>query len=134
MALQFTVPGTAVPQGSKQCFCRNGRGTLVEASKALKPWRKTVTQHAQYARMQQDHKTIQNGVRVTLEFQLPKPPSVKRDLPTVKPDLDKLTRAMLDGMTDAQVWADDSQVCVLVVTKTYASLHQPHVRVEVDAL
>jgi Holliday junction resolvase RusA-like endonuclease len=45
----------------------------------------------------------------------------------VPPDLDKLTRAVLDGLTRAGVWADDGQVVELRATKCYDDDHPPGV-------
>jgi Holliday junction resolvase RusA-like endonuclease len=54
-----------------------------------------------------------------VSFRLAKPKTVKRDLPSVRPDLDKLARATLDALTTAQVVTDDAQVCDLWVSKRY---------------
>ena len=59
------------------------------------------------------------SVRIT--FFMPRPKTVKRHMPTVTPDVDKLCRAVLDALTDAGVWVDDSQVVDLGATKIYAS-------------
>jgi crossover junction endodeoxyribonuclease RusA len=37
------------------------------------------------------------------------------------PDLDKLVRCICDALTDAGVWKDDAQVCVLVAAKRYTN-------------
>jgi crossover junction endodeoxyribonuclease RusA len=42
--------------------------------------------------------------------------------PAVYPDLDKLTRAVMDACTDAGLWHDDKQVCLLEAGKRYAPL------------
>jgi crossover junction endodeoxyribonuclease RusA len=39
--------------------------------------------------------------------------------PAVMPDIDKLLRAVLDGLTDAQVWHDDGQVVLVHASKRY---------------
>lgn len=71
---------------------------------------------------------------VTLVFILPRPaghfgsgrnagqvkPSAP-PFPVTKPDLDKLCRAVLDALTDAGVWRDDSQVAELNAGKVYAT-------------
>ena len=44
---------------------------------------------------------------------------MKRPLPHVKPDLDKLIRAMNDSLTDARVWGDDGQVTTISARKIY---------------
>ena len=45
---------------------------------------------------------------VELDFYLPRPKTVKRQWPTVRPDADKLLRAVLDLMTKAGVYCDDA--------------------------
>jgi Holliday junction resolvase RusA-like endonuclease len=47
-----------------------------------------------------------------------KPRTVKREHPTVPPDLDKLIRAVLDGLT-AIAYVDDSQVVEIYAKKIY---------------
>jgi Holliday junction resolvase RusA-like endonuclease len=38
-----------------------------------------------------------------------------------KPDLDNLIKAVTDAITDTQrIWLDDSQVCFISATKSYA--------------
>jgi Holliday junction resolvase RusA-like endonuclease len=53
-------------------------------------------------------------------------------LPTVKPDIDKLCRAILDALTDSgAIFDDDSQVVQLVASKNYSTLAQPYVVITV---
>jgi Holliday junction resolvase RusA-like endonuclease len=50
----------------------------------------------------------------------------KRAYPIVPPDLDKLARAVLDGIGQSEViWGDDSQVIELAATKVYADNRAP---------
>nr|DAN37658.1 MAG TPA: Endodeoxyribonuclease RusA [Caudoviricetes sp.] len=66
---------------------------------------------------------------------MPKPKRPRWDVPAVKPDLDKLTRAVFDALTDAGVWRDDSRVVDMRVTKRYEDAEAvPGVWVEVQAL
>lgn len=55
---------------------------------------------------------------------MPRPQSVsqsKRALPIVPPDLDKLIRAVGDGIGQSGlIWGDDSQIVEMVGTKSYA--------------
>jgi len=39
--------------------------------------------------------------------------------PTVKPDLDKLTRAVMDALTQAGAWTDDTRVTRIEAQKRY---------------
>lgn len=113
--LEVTVLGTAQPQGSKTVY--NGRAVDANASK-LKPWRKAVTQ--QTLQQLQDWELTADPIQVTVDIFLPRPRTVTRPLHTVKPDLDKLARAILDGITDTKaVWVDDSQVIDLRARKHY---------------
>lgn len=117
--IRFFAPGTPAPQGSKRHV---GHGRMVESSKSLPAWRDTV---AWTARMTMGVRpTILGPVGVTIEFRFPMPKSARkadRELGRVlrprKPDVDKLSRAVLDALTDAGVIADDSQVVVLTATK-----------------
>jgi len=60
-------------------------------------------------------------VSVRVEFILPRPKSVKRIYPAVKPDLDKLLRALFDGLhcSGHKLLADDSLVCNCQCSKRY---------------
>jgi Holliday junction resolvase RusA-like endonuclease len=58
--------------------------------------------------------------RVEVVFFLPRPKSVKREYPSVAPDLDKLLRGLFDACTAAKVWGDDSQAVDVIATKRYS--------------
>lgn len=130
----FFVAGVPIPQGSKKGFARGRSVQIVDDNKAvLHPWREQVARVAfstwAYG------KPIEGACRVDAAFVLPRPATVRRDLPTVRPDLDKLLRALLDGITQAgNVWADDSRVVEVHTTKLYGAAPGVHVTVtEVSA-
>ncbi len=118
---EFFVPGAPVPQGSKKGFARGGRVQLVDDNaNVLGPWRATVTA---IARAKYLGPMVEGPVLLICEFAFVRPKSVtakKRPFPTVKPDLDKLMRALCDGITDAGLWRDDAQVVKAVPEKVYA--------------
>lgn len=127
----FFVAGTPIPQGSKSGFSPKGstRVTLVDANKTvLKPWRAEVTRIARAAWL--DRPQLE-GVAVEVEavFVFQRPATVRRSRPSVKPDLDKLVRAVFDGVTDARLWKDDGQATRLVTEKCYGSVPGVHVTV-----
>ena len=62
---------------------------------------------------------------------MPRGVTVKREYPTVTPDIDKLERAVLDAMTIAGVWGDDSQVVSGTRGKRYADECAPGVRITI---
>ena len=112
---EYTIDGTAIPQGSKAI---SRAGFMYESNKNLKAWRKHVTET-----LTQQHKGKQLlgalAVRITVKFARPK--TVTRKNVTVKPDVDKLARAILDSGTDAGIWKDDSQIIDLRITKDYTT-------------
>ena len=120
--MRFTVLGTPRPQGSMRGFVNRSKKTgkqfvsLTSDNPKLKPWRKTVAESALMARQPQ----IDGPVSIEAAFYFQKPPSAKkaRSAPTVRPDLDKLLRAILDAMTGI-CFADDAQVCEIRAVKHY---------------
>jgi len=66
-----------------------------------------------------DLSKFEGAVKVEAVFYLTRKKTVTRLLPTVPPDVDKLSRALLDSCKP--VWGDDSQVVRLEVSKVYAT-------------
>ena len=125
--LSFTVHGLAAPQGSKRVI----HGRMVEDSKKSRPWRQEVVAEALQARVDTTTTTIHGPVVVILTFRLQRPKAhyrangeIRADAPVFvpkKPDIDKLTRTILDALTIAAVIADDAQVAKLEAVKVYAT-------------
>jgi Holliday junction resolvase RusA-like endonuclease len=65
---------------------------------------------------------------VEIDVVLEKPRSVRRNLPTVKPDLDNYEKAIMDACTAAGLWRDDCLVVTKLSRKRYGS---PSVRIAV---
>lgn len=118
--VHFKVLGEPVPQGSKTCFCRGGTPTMFESNKKWGPWR---TKCAQAARGIEVTWTRSSPLYVVLTFMFPAIATQRDGWKITAPDIDKLTRAVLDGITfDARgrgVLPDDAQVVRLVVEKIY---------------
>lgn len=122
------VVGRPVTQGSKKAFAIAGkdggkpRAVMVDdQSERLRPWRENVRDAVRQERG--EHPPLTGPIRLALHFALPKPKSAsktRRVWPAGRVgDLDKLVRAVMDAMTDAGIWGDDSQVCDLRATKDY---------------
>jgi crossover junction endodeoxyribonuclease RusA len=99
---------------------------MIESSKGLHPWRSDVRSRLLTA----DGEPVARftgAVAVHLTFVMPRPASApkKRTPPAIRrPDLDKLERAVLDAITSARVWDDDSQVIDLHGIKRIAELNE----------
>ena len=115
--ISFRVFGRPAPQGSKKSV---GRGRFVEASKYLPAWREALKQAALENKPEFP---LSGELALEAVFYLEKPKTVKRDAPTVPPDLDKLLRS-LDSLTGI-IWEDDAQVCKIIAFKRYASETNP---------
>lgn len=111
--IEFRADGVPVPQGSMKVI--NGR-VLHSQGSALAVWRSTVAFSAKLAGAQ----VLDAPIEVTMVFIMPKPKTVKRLLPTVPPDLDKLIRAVLDALTHI-CYSDDSQVVSINAHKVYGA-------------
>jgi Holliday junction resolvase RusA-like endonuclease len=119
----FSVFGVQpAPQGSKKYV-----GVRRTASGNNIPLRKAVSDAVKQAMIDSgDDSKFEGAVRVEAVFYLRKPRTVTRPMPTTAPDVDKLCRSLLDGITakDKQgiqgVWGDDSQVVELIAVKKWA--------------
>lgn len=131
-SLTIFVIGVPVPQGSKVANSF-GNGVRDTNAKKLKPWRADVSGCALDAAEKAGWDTLDHPCQVDITFYMPRNPSHygtgrnagirKTRAPFwchVKPDLDKLTRAILDSLTDAAVIRDDSRVVRMNVEKRYA--------------
>ena len=120
----FNIEGIRpAPQGSKKHV---GRGAMVDMSANLKPWREAVRQEA----LKTGAAMALGPVFVELVFRFARPkghfnakgqlkPSAPMHVIT-KPDIDKIGRSVLDGLTGV-LFKDDSQVCRLFALKVYCN-------------
>jgi Holliday junction resolvase RusA-like endonuclease len=126
-SFSFTVFGSEPrPQGSKKYVgsrrtaAGNNIPLIIEASPGLPVWRKAVSDAVIQAMHDSgDMSKFDGAVKVEAVFYVTRKRTVTRDLPTVPPDVDKLSRALLDSCKP--VWKDDSQVVRLEVSKKYAT-------------
>jgi crossover junction endodeoxyribonuclease RusA len=121
--IAFRALGLPVPQGSMKVI--HGR-VLHSQGSALAAWRSTIAWEAKLA----GATTHNLPVKITVVFIMPRPKSVKRPYPSVAPDLDKLIRAVLDGLTGI-AYDDDSQVVEIHAHKIYGSPAGAEVRLEI---
>lgn len=117
---EFLVSGTPVPQGSMSVF--NGR-VVHQKSKELTAWRNAIGNACRDVMS-----PMTGAVAVDITFTLQRPKTVTRAQPYVRPDVDKLARAVLDGLTGV-AFADDAQVTELTARKVYGATPGARVRI-----
>jgi Holliday junction resolvase RusA-like endonuclease len=109
--INFFVDGQPIPQGSMKVI--NGHVIHSQGS-ALASWRSSIALAAKMA----GAKPHLEPVEIEMIFTMARPRTVTRPEPSVAPDLDKLVRAVLDGLT-AIAYRDDGQVTTLTASKIY---------------
>lgn len=110
------IPGHPRPQGSRRHI---GGGRTIESSRHLPAWRHTITTHT---RQTWAGPPLTGPIHLDIEFVMPRPKAWgrRRQDPMIqRPDIDKLCRAVLDGITGI-ILADDSQVTTLTARKRRA--------------
>ena len=137
--VSFAVLGVPTPKGS---FTRMPGGQMLpagtnESRKRGVTWRQDVREAARVAMGEREPFT--GAIRLMADFALTYPKSSVRKWqmgwypPTKKPDVDKLLRSVCDHLTGI-VWADDSQVCWVMLNKSYAWDHRSGVTLDVTEL
>lgn len=137
LALSAVVHGVPAPQGSKKANpvyrgsrkkgtrVFTGKVNMTEMSKKVAPWREAVRDAvAEAIRSQNAHDmwagVLEGPVEVRVTFALPRGKTVRRPWPTTTPDLDKVVRATLDGISMGGAWEDDKLAVRIVTDKVYA--------------
>lgn len=116
----LSIAGLPAPKGSRIAGTRKD-GTIFTrpASKGEKPWRETV---AYAARANGPAgKTLPPPYEIELLFSMPEPEKPKYRWPSKDGDLDKLIRAVLDGLTQGELIQDDRHVVNLVARKRFVA-------------
>jgi len=130
-SLSFEIEGEPVPQ-LRARFTRAGRTYTPAKSRH---WKEHVSRAAKAAAVQLAA-PLTGPLRMTVAFSLPIPPSWSKRkkhqaflnelLPTGKPDVDNLAKAVMDAINDCTdadeqplIWKDDCQVVTLIAAKRY---------------
>lgn len=126
----FAVPGSPAPQGSKSAVVNQhtGRAQILEGRttgqrQKFKAWRSLVANAAMLAMHRHRRTTPLLGlVGVEILFVHTRPASTPKGQRwrTKSPDVDKLARAVLDGLKVGGLIGDDNQVAELVARKVLA--------------
>lgn len=126
-AISFTIEGTPASKGSYRAVTGRSRKTgkpvtrLIPMDSKERPWRDKVRQAALAAMTDNQFGGYGKDTPLILlaQFALVSPKTVRRHRPTVKPDLDKLLRCLMDGLTDSGIIHDDAQITSITTAKKY---------------
>lgn len=116
----LTIRGVPTPKGSRTIGRRrDGSAFTRPAAKGEAAWIEVVAREAIAARVR--FGAIEPPYSIGLDFSMPRPARPSHRHPT-RADLDKLIRAVLDGLTRAALIADDRHVIELVAWKHWAQI------------
>ena len=129
--VDLRILGVPAPQGSKTAVNVGGRARVIEGSSASgrekhRAWRTAVAEAAAHA-MASREAPFDGPLQMVVEFRLPRPASARKAAHWAdrKPDLDKILRSTLDGLTDGGLIADDARVCYVSASKQLADPSDP---------
>ena len=127
--ITFTVPGTPVGKGRPKVASRGGRFAQLYTPEKTANYEGLVAHSGQVAMNGRD--LIAGAVSVRLDIRLPVPASWSKRkqsqaldgqvLPTKKPDIDNVEKAIFDGLNGV-VWNDDVQVVEVTKRKRYGAV------------
>ncbi|WP_077325749.1 RusA family crossover junction endodeoxyribonuclease [Virgibacillus siamensis] len=132
--IKFTIPGDCVAQGRPRAV-RMGKGIRLYDPKTSRDYKTYVARIAQeYAPKEPIETTL--FVNLVIYRQIPKSTSKKKReqmlsgeiRPTVKPDIDNLSKGILDSLNGI-IYKDDSQIVELNATKYYSD--SPRAEIEI---
>jgi Holliday junction resolvase RusA-like endonuclease len=142
--IEFVVRGIPEPKGSTQSFSPKGTSKVIttSANPKLKGWASLVIDAA--AEAFEGRAPLDCPILVAVTFTFARKAShfgTGRNAgqllssapryPSTKPDLDKLIRGVLDGITQAGCWRDDARVVEIRACKEYGD--KPGARVRIEA-
>lgn len=141
--VEFDVTGIPIPQGSKTGIWHDRAQKVVviegrnkDARDAHALWRADVQSEALHHRFAlRGHERA--PLKVTLQFRLPRIKSrpAGEVWSSTKPDLDKLARAVHDGLEEGLVIANDSRIAVSATSKRFVrNGEKPGVHVVIETL
>lgn len=136
--IAFAVLGEPSPEGSTRSYYiakLNRTVTTHQNQASLEAWRNRVATEAQRTLEGREWTSdCSSAYALEVDFVLSRPPSVPRHRrlrPTVKPDIDKLVRAVNDALTKI-LFPDDCQVISVKMTKGYEDDRRPGAYVRVS--
>ena len=125
-AIHLLVEGIPLPKGSPSImFNKATRRRFVREKPETVAWQQQIRHEAATMRAESADLPTTHPVSLTLVFTLPRRKSApkriarRRQLAAVRPDLDKLCRAVMDAL-EGEIYVDDGRVTDLVSRKRVA--------------
>jgi len=112
--ITLSLPVDPTPKGRPR-FTQQGRVYTPKRTKSAEDLIKEM------ARQQYRNGPIKGALSVLVVFTIKRPKSVKRDYPTVKPDLDNCLKLLLDALNGI-TYDDDAQIIEINVSKKYGQV------------
>ena len=129
---EFTISVVGDPASQGSHAIMNGRIVQVN-SKKHKAWRTAIVSTC-IENLPEGWEPLDEPVELIVNFYMLKPSSVKRSLPSVAPDLDKLVRAVGDALAIGGVYTDDSRIVRISARKVYAQGIEPGASISVKTI
>jgi len=121
--IDFEIPGKPVPKGRPRFAGRAGcsGAPVVYTPKTTAEYERKVRRAAEEQMTLHRYDPTEDALALEVIFYMRRPKSVppSRRFPSVKPDIDNLLKAVVDGMNGV-VYADDKLVVDVHVAKRYA--------------
>lgn len=122
--LRITIPGRPIPKGRPR-FARMGQHVRTFTDKATLTRENWIRQCALQAMSAVPGLAfpLDCPLAVRVEFHVARPKSAPRRVtrPATKPDLDNLLKAVLDGLSLAGLFTNDSRIVAIEASKAFAS-------------
>lgn len=121
--------GIPIYRGSHKAGTREftGRVNVVDKNHArVSAWRQSVAVAVRPGGRPLLSPGLDEPLIVALRFSLWRPASVslkRRPYPSVRPDVDNLSKGTIDAITGAGIWRDDSLIISVILSKAYCGHH-----------
>lgn len=140
-AIHFVAYGTPKGQPRARACVRGNRAGVYDPGTA-NDWKSEIKMQARNKMI--GHDLFTGPVELFVSCRMPRPKShfkrniLRENAPSwveKKPDVDNFAKAVMDALTNAQVWSDDKQVARLIVEKRYLKPGQsPHAWITIKEL
>jgi Holliday junction resolvase RusA-like endonuclease len=121
--IRVTVAGRPAPKGSRMAGkTKRGKFYTYPASKHEKPWVNAVADATRV--VMRHHETLAPPYRVELDLRIARPKGASAYPWPTQHDIDKLARAVVDGLVKGKAMVDDRHVLTLTVSKDFVSLDE----------